>query len=287
MFTRMVVPLDGSPAAEQALPYATELARFTGACVVLVHTTDRFAEHEGLGSHAARAIIGGLAGDGDELVVMAACPHSVLHDTLTPSAANLVVASGRAPVLVIDPRAQLPVEPIRRLRRKRVIVVLDGSEFAQAGVPVAAQLARVMDGSLLVLHTVEFPPLPLACGASLQDPGAYWPLWQADLATEAAEASLEWTMEHLRDSFDGLDVATQLVMGDVAERLDPATGKADPIGVAVMATHVRKGLSRLLLGSPADDVFRRDHLPLLLVCPSASPTGCCAETIDPGPSARS
>jgi nucleotide-binding universal stress UspA family protein len=187
----------------------------------------------------------------------------------------VVVASGRAPVLVIDPHAQPPVEPIRRLRGKRVIVALDGSEFAQAGTPIAAELARALDGCLHVLQTVEFPPLPITCGASLQDPAAYWPLWQADLAMEAAEASLQWTMAHLRVSFAGLEVTTQLVMGAVAEQLAPATSGAQPVGLVVMATHVRKGLSRLLLGSPAADVFRRDHLPLLLVSPSASPT-CAA-----------
>jgi nucleotide-binding universal stress UspA family protein len=93
---------------------------------------------------------------------------------------------------------------------------------------------------------------------------------------EAAEASLQGTMAHLPASFAGLEVTTQLVMGGVAEQLSPATRGVQPIGLVVMATHVRKGPSRLLLGSPADDVFRRDHLPLLLVSPSASPT-CAAD----------
>jgi nucleotide-binding universal stress UspA family protein len=40
MFTRIVVPLDGSPLAETALPEATELARLSGAEIRLVRVID-------------------------------------------------------------------------------------------------------------------------------------------------------------------------------------------------------------------------------------------------------
>src|SRR5579859_6476345 len=38
MFKNILVPLDGSPAAEAALPYARALATRTGACLILVRT---------------------------------------------------------------------------------------------------------------------------------------------------------------------------------------------------------------------------------------------------------
>jgi nucleotide-binding universal stress UspA family protein len=40
VFTRIVVPLDGSPLAETALPQATELARLSGAEIRLVRVVD-------------------------------------------------------------------------------------------------------------------------------------------------------------------------------------------------------------------------------------------------------
>ena len=40
MLRRILVPLDGTTLAEQALPYATELAKAVGGSVVLVHATE-------------------------------------------------------------------------------------------------------------------------------------------------------------------------------------------------------------------------------------------------------
>src|SRR5215218_8948103 len=40
MYRRIVVPLDGSPLAEQALPHAEDLARLTGAPIYLIWVVD-------------------------------------------------------------------------------------------------------------------------------------------------------------------------------------------------------------------------------------------------------
>jgi nucleotide-binding universal stress UspA family protein len=260
MFKRILVPLDGTRAAERALPYASELARALDGSLVVIRTTDRFAEHEGLASHAPQEIIGQLAGGGDEIVAMAACPHSVLHDAITPSPANVVVAAGRAPVLVVDPHA----EGRGSLRARRVVVALDGSEFAQAALPVAGELASALDCEIVLLQTVNMPPVPIAYGPTLQEPAEFWPAWRLDAIMDASETSLQWMAERLRARFPGLQIGTDLALGDVADEVNELKAAT---GLVVMATHARSGLSRLLLGSPADDVFRRDHVPVLLVHP--------------------
>jgi nucleotide-binding universal stress UspA family protein len=260
MFRRIVVPLDGSLAAERALPYASELAQAVDGSLTFIHTSDRFAEHEGLVSHAPQEIIGQLAGDGDEVVVMAACPHSMLHDAFVSSPANLVVGAGRAPVLIVDPHAEFR----GRLYGKRVVAAVDGSEFAQVALPIAAELTCAMHGELLLLQTVDLPPLPIAFGPTYQEPPEYWPAWQLDSTIEATGASLRCMSERLRATVPNLRIETDLVLGDVAEQLDKLRAA---IGLVVMATHAHRGLTRLLLGDRADEVFRRDHLPVLLVHP--------------------
>src|SRR5215467_9636259 len=45
MFQRILVPLDGSPLAEQALPVAARVARATGGTVVLLHVAHLHVEY--------------------------------------------------------------------------------------------------------------------------------------------------------------------------------------------------------------------------------------------------
>jgi nucleotide-binding universal stress UspA family protein len=267
MFTRIVVPLDGSTAAEQAIPYARELAEATDASVGLIHTTERFAEHHIADGRAARAIIEQLHPGGTDLVVMAACPHSVLHDAIAPNAANLVVASGRAPVLLVDPRATHC--PGSRLVGKRIVVPVDGTEFSASAIPLAADLALGLDGTLLVLDVLPLPLPPMTSGTSFNEGVEWWPAWQTDIELKAAEAAVASVRRELHTTCPRLQVSTDVEFGNVAEHIQrlASCGDARPVGMVAMATHARTGLSRLLLGSPADDVFRQDHLPLLLINP--------------------
>jgi nucleotide-binding universal stress UspA family protein len=53
MFQRILVPLDGSPLAEQALRLAVRLAQATGGSILLVRTVDRSGE-SGDGAAASR-----------------------------------------------------------------------------------------------------------------------------------------------------------------------------------------------------------------------------------------
>jgi nucleotide-binding universal stress UspA family protein len=52
MFERILVPLDGSPRAEQALPVAAKLARATGGSLVLLHVTNIPLDYRGSLSQA-------------------------------------------------------------------------------------------------------------------------------------------------------------------------------------------------------------------------------------------
>src|SRR5258707_9465942 len=45
MLQRILVPLDGSPLAEQALPIAARIARATGGTVILLHVTPLHVEY--------------------------------------------------------------------------------------------------------------------------------------------------------------------------------------------------------------------------------------------------
>ena len=137
---------------------------------------------------------------------------------------------------------------------RRILVTLDGSEFAEAALPAAAGLAR-KTGAQLRLLTVH-------------DSG--WALVDGEWS-DAARIRARRYLESMRELVEpiGHDVSTCVRDGFAVEEIlaEADTFDADLI---VMATHGRGPMSRFWLGSVADQCVRRGHRPLLLVRPRAA-----------------
>jgi len=121
---------------------------------------------------------------------------------------------------------------------KRLVVPLDGSDFATRAVPVACRFAAAFGAEVVALTTPQ----------SL-DAASDTPAWMADLAASTWDAPLRTV---------------------VALAGDPATAVADHVadrsGAAVcMATHARGAIGSTALGNVAQDVLRRAAVPVLLV----------------------
>jgi hypothetical protein len=69
---------------------------------------------------------------------------------------------------------------------------------------------------------------------------------------------------------DGLIVRARLVIGAPADAILRVSSE-EQADLIVMATHGRSGLSRLALGSVAEEVIRHADLPVLLVRPVQAP----------------
>ncbi len=138
---------------------------------------------------------------------------------------------------------------------KRILIPLDGSEFAEAALPHACAIAACT-GAELALLRVAVQPL---YGSISTDP-LLIPALRADTETEAS-AYLDRVADELRAA--GFRVTAETCTGPVAETiLDYAAGiRADLI---VMSTHGRSGLARWFIGSVADKIVRGARLPVLL-----------------------
>ncbi len=206
------------------------------------------------------------------LVVMAAHPHSVLHDLVASHVAKDVVAAGCAPVLLVDPATCCGPSVAPRLRGSRVVIPLDGSEFAESALPLAVELALCLDATLGLIETIDVPPVPLTGGLMAPEAIDLWSMWDPTLALRAGREYL-WALEQrLCAAHPTLRVYSDVRVGSVAEHIAAVLGArgcatSAGLGLVVMATHARAGLSRALLGEAADEVFRHDHLPLVLVHP--------------------
>lgn len=293
MYHTILVPLDGSTLSEKALPLATAFARASNAQLVLVRSvwaprlSDITPEEEEVkaveeaeqyladlafklgaqGLQVETAVPYAPPGEGilmeielrhADLVVMSTHGRSGLSRLIYGSVAEAILAHSPAPILLVrvtkDEVAQtmLPEDP-------QILVPLDGSDFAEAALPYAAELARSLKGTLVLLRAVVPPPQWVDTVMTVP-----YPTEEVIVrGEEDARAYLHDLAEEMKA--DGLRVKMAVEVGHADEvilRLEKG-----PIHLVVMATHGRTGLAQAVFGSVAVSVMHRGDLPLLIVRP--------------------
>lgn len=138
----------------------------------------------------------------------------------------------------------------------KIVVGVDGSEASLRAAEKAADLARSMNASLVLVSVV---PPPTVLLGELMTPEIVDPKPLVDAANEA----LTRVAEKLR-SEKGVEVATRVIVGEPAESIIEIAEdeKADLIVVG------RRGLSRierLFIGSVTKKVLERAHVDVLVV----------------------
>lgn len=141
---------------------------------------------------------------------------------------------------------------------RRILVPVDASDLSAAAVAPAAEFARLLEASLLLLTVVEpaigtmDPALPFP---SAIDPGI------VESQRVGAQARLDALAVPLRES--GLSVETRVaialgVAASILEVLD-----RDGVDMVAMSTHGESGLRRAFIGSVTDKVIRGAQKPVL------------------------
>jgi nucleotide-binding universal stress UspA family protein len=294
MLKNILVPLDGSPVSEAALPYAVALASRTGAGLTLVRAVQApVLSHQG--ESAARAIasaeayLASFAHDLSDrgfdvqtgvpygrsaptwiveeismrhadLVVMATHGRSGLERWVRGSVAEGVVHAATVPVLLVH--AAEGLRPIERFDQPQpvLVVALDGSELAEAALPTATELAAALGGRLVLMGAVPEAGRLVAAEGGI---GTYAGADHERLLSEAREY-LEAIASRLKA--DGIKAESALRIGEAAVEI--ATFALEQKAAAiVMATHGRTGLARTILGSVAGGVVHHSTSPVILVRP--------------------
>lgn len=288
MLNRILVPLDGSKLAEQALAAATGLAISTGAEVVLltaIAKQERWADADSPGWEAeeqvtATGYLDTMARDlrdnglqattrvawgrpadvirqiADEasadLIIMGTHGRSGLKRLLIGSVADTVMRTSERPLLLV--RAQEEAPP--QLNVKTILVPLDGSHVAESSLPFVTALAQQLSASVVLERTIV-PPTVLY-GEQFM-PSAL-PVME-DLVSEARDY-LETQRERVEDA--GITVKTATDEGFAIETIinTADTHHADIIAIT---SHGRTGPARTILGSIADGLIRKSQRPCLVI----------------------
>ncbi|MFL5341302.1 MAG: universal stress protein [Gemmataceae bacterium] len=143
---------------------------------------------------------------------------------------------------------------------RSILVPLDGSEFSEQALPLAAELARRCDAAL---HLVKVHTLVIA-----GDAVAHYTALDIEPAPEIA-AYLDGVAARLKGG-QPIKITTGVLEGGISEAQETAIGNLH-VDLVVMTSHGRGGLSRAWLGSVADELVRHAAAPVLLLRPAEGP----------------
>jgi nucleotide-binding universal stress UspA family protein len=141
---------------------------------------------------------------------------------------------------------------------KRILIVTDGSDVTHKAVQSAIELARATGGELFAISVKE--PFPYSAISEMQPvpPQEFFDA-QERIASERVKAVVAAATD-----------AGLKCQGHTVEALHPWEAildhaKTQKCNLVVMASHGRRGLSALLLGSETQKVLTHSSIPVLVV----------------------
>jgi len=298
MYKTLMVPLDGSDFAEEALPMARRLAARLGARIHLVHVIRPFPDsdlkapdvdvewiaqaREGTegylkdwaarireedGTEVSTAALEGrvvpalrdYAGKKKvDLVVLTTHGAGGMQRWWLGSVADGLVRTARRHLLLVRPwddtEDRSPAEP----RFQKLLVPLDGSDFAERALEPASALAREFDAELALLRIVP-PPVELT---------SIYGMAGVRMEGEGHRRRVQEAQDYLDEVLERFgDLEVSAALGEDGEAADGVVQGAREMeaDLVVLSTRGRGGVARAVLGSVADKVIRSTTLPILVV----------------------
>ena len=139
----------------------------------------------------------------------------------------------------------------------KILVPLDGSQYAEEALQPARSLALAFKAEVRLVTVEEMPDQPM--------PGE-WDLTMGDFLEKHRQKHLSYLNERAEElRGDGLTVTTEILpLGPPPARIaeEARDSKADLI---ILFSHGRSGLSRIFMGSVAERLTRSAPCPVMLV----------------------
>jgi nucleotide-binding universal stress UspA family protein len=299
MYTRMLIPLDGSKLAENVLPYARTLAKTLDLRIELLSVVDTmdFAKT----THAGHVrdfdpIIEAAVREGEQYL------ENVARSFTGKTVDNCVVEQGQADQIIIEKAARDKetligmatrgrsgihrwlmgsvaekvlrgaTNPLLLVRGdeegksdgaatlKSIVVPLDGSKLAETVLPRAVELAKKLSLEIVLTRAYQIPLSTYGVADAAYIPN---PNALMNVVKEEASAYLETKVNELRQT--GVEkVSSILLVGSGADEIIDLA-RTTPDNLIAMCTHGRSGVKRWALGSVTEKVVRHSGDPVLVV----------------------
>ena len=289
MANGVLVPLDTSDLSAGALSYAASLARALALPLTLLSVWDRTDQDlQGVLTEAqtadleatalatyreylektaaapeltglpveirvregppAEEILAAVDAERAQYLVIASHGRGGLKRLLLGSVADRLVRAAVVPTLVVRVDGETAAENPPR----KILLPLDGSEFAEAALPAATSLAAAFGADLCLVRVVPWATTALV-----------FPMMPAPNVDEIEVAMHEAAASYL-NGVEAPGATRRVLRGSPGAELENCIGD-EAIDMVVMTSRGRSGLSRWALGSVADHVVRTSHCPVMLV----------------------
>jgi nucleotide-binding universal stress UspA family protein len=299
MYTKILVPLDGSAVAEQVLPYVRTLAGGLKIPVELMGVVDmaQFDSHiaaekgryldtliedsvrcsreylEGVAQTfpganvsfavekggAAEVIIAKAGADNETLITMATHGRSGIDRWLLGSVAEKVLRGSVNPLLLV--RAKAEAKAAGGATLKSIVVPLDGSELAESVLPAVVEMAKKLNLKIVLFRACN---VPYSVFGGVREHIAIVDELLGGIKAEA-RAYLEKKTEELKKQ--GAKVSYVLEQGTSADQII-SLGRKTPDNLIAMCTHGWSGVKGWVLGSITETVVRHSGDPVLVIRPA-------------------
>ncbi|MFZ9297347.1 MAG: universal stress protein [Hylemonella sp.] len=144
---------------------------------------------------------------------------------------------------------------------RKILVATDGSSLSKKAVNQAIALAQLMGAELVAFKVVpRYPQTYFEGGVALA-------------ASEVSRIEKQWA-DHGQAVVDavaksakakGVAVKAVIAKSDLVSEAVIAAAKKNKCDLIVMASHGRRGIKRLLLGSETQQVLTHSHIPVLVL----------------------
>ena len=299
MYTKILVPLDGSAVAEQVLPYVRTLGGGLKIPVELMGVVDvaQFDSHiaaekgryldtliedsvrcsreylEGVAQTfpggnvsfavekggAAEVIIAKAGADNETLITMATHGRSGIDRWLLGSVAEKVLRGSANPLLLV--RAKAEAKAAGGATLKSIVVPLDGSELAESVLPAVVEMAKKLNLKIVLFRACN---VPYSVFGGVREHIAIVDELLGGIKAEARDY-LEKKTEELKKQ--GAKVSYVLEQGTSADQII-SLGRKTPDNLIAMCTHGWSGVKGWVLGSITETVVRHSGDPVLVIRPA-------------------
>ena len=297
MYTKLLIPLDGSRTSEKVLPFARALAATLKLPVELLEVVDVSAVSAHIASDKARyldaliaegeresrehlktvagefpgskvsctvergkpadAIIERAAADKGTLIAMATHGRSGVNRWVMGSVAEKVLRGSESTMFLVRADEESGAKGAAMIRS--IVVPLDGSELAESVLPSVVEIAKSLDLEVILCRVYE-----LAASAYYGSED-YLPNYDEMLVNLKKEVEDYLTDKTAKLKLAGLARVSWIAMAGSGADEIVRYSHEHPDALIAMCTHGRSGVRRWVLGSVTERVVRHSGDPVLVV----------------------
>jgi nucleotide-binding universal stress UspA family protein len=294
LYSKILVPLDGSALAQLALPFAEKIAARLGSRIMFIYVGESLEDSHNpehqlylqrmtkvaktdikkytdelkrkrvkvqsaiLVGDPASEIVDYAQKKDFSLIVMSTHGHSGIKRWALGSVADRVLRGTGKPLVLVRAK-QVSPDTITESIFGKIIVTLDGSKESEAVIPHIEELAGGVEAKIVLLHVIE-PSYRFYAAGGFKYQG------YSEKKKKSMKAFYDNYLQGIATSLGrrGIDAKHQVKFGEVAEVIIDFADKTGADFIA-MTTHGRSGIKRWALGSTADKVLQTGNTSLFLV----------------------